>query len=332
MIESIAETAWHHEGDFKFMCNLVEEICNKTSADYVKLHITLDLDEYMSKDHVNYEMQTPWMFDEDQWSKIISIVRNSNKKLMLLLNDTKAIKFASRYNPEIVELHSVCLNVPRLQNAVLNFIDKEAKLVIGVGGSSLEEVDQAVNFFSSREVVLMFGFQNYPTKFENINLEKVRKIQSMYPRLKFGYADHTAWNEPNNELITMLGAANQMNYVEKHVSTEYGVERCDFSAAVSIEMFNTISQNIDLLNKISGLGDLSLNEGEIQYSELGPMKMAPCAMKNISKGEILEFKDFDFIRTSQVGDISQITVNKFIGKTSKNNISKGQILKISDFI
>ena len=60
--------------------------------------------------------------------------------------------------------------------------------------------------------------------------------------------------------------------------------------------------------------------------------MAPRAMKNISKGEILEFKDFDFIRTSQVGDISQITVNKFIGKTSKNNISKGQILKISDFI
>ena len=50
----------------------------------------------------------------------------------------------------------------------------------------------------------MFGFQNYPTKYKNINLEKVRKIQSMYPKLKFGYADHTAWNEPNNELITLF--------------------------------------------------------------------------------------------------------------------------------
>ena len=332
MIKTIAETAWHHEGDFDFMCNLVEEICIKTLADYVKLHITLDLDEYMSKDHNNYKMQAPWMFNEDQWSKIISIVRANNKKLMLLLNDTQAIKFASKHNPEIVELHSVCLNVPRLQNAVLKFIDKNSKVIIGVGGSSLEEVDQAVSFFSSRQVVLMFGFQNYPTKYENINLEKIRKIQSRYPKLKFGYADHTAWDEPNNGLITLLGAANKMDFVEKHVSTEYGVDRCDYSAAISIEMFNSLTESLDILNQMTGSGKLALNTGELAYSQLGPMKMAPCAIRPIAKGDILQSHDYDFIRTSQIGDITQINANTFIGKASKKDISQGQVLKISDFL
>jgi N,N'-diacetyllegionaminate synthase len=48
MIKLIAETAWHHEGDFIFMKDLVARICENSNADVVKFHITLDLDEYMS--------------------------------------------------------------------------------------------------------------------------------------------------------------------------------------------------------------------------------------------------------------------------------------------
>ena len=331
MIQTIAETAWHHEGDFIFMCNLVKDTCSNTNADYVKLHITLDLDEYMSKDHHNYQMQKPWMFNENEWSEIIAIIRSSGKKLMLLLNDTKAIKFASNFSPEAVELHSVCLNVPRLQNAVMKYIDDNSIIMIGVGGSSIEEVDQAVTFFSDRPTVLMFGFQNYPTKYENINLAKIKKIQSLYPSLDYGYADHTAWNEENNELITLLGAANNMSYIEKHITTEYGADRCDYSAAISIEMFNSIVDKVMVLNQISGDGDLSLNDGEVQYSQLGPMKMAPYSIKDIDEGSIIKNDDFDFIRTSQIGNITQVNSKILLGKTLKRDVKKGQVLTTSDF-
>ena len=40
----------------------------------------------------------------------------------------------------------------------------------------------------------------------------------------FGYADHTAWNEENNGLITLLVSSNGMDFIEKHVTTEYGKE------------------------------------------------------------------------------------------------------------
>ena len=84
MIQTIAETAWHHEGDFIFMCNLVKDTCSNTNADYVKLHITLDLDEYMSKDHHNYQMLKTWMFNENEWSEIIAIIRFLHKRLLLI--------------------------------------------------------------------------------------------------------------------------------------------------------------------------------------------------------------------------------------------------------
>ena len=41
----IAETAWHHAGDFDFFKTLVESIAVKTEAYYMKFHISIDVDE-----------------------------------------------------------------------------------------------------------------------------------------------------------------------------------------------------------------------------------------------------------------------------------------------
>lgn len=306
MIKLIAETAWHHEGDYPFMKDLIRQLCETSAADIIKMHITLDLNEYMSNQHEIYNTLESWLFTEKQWSELIEIVLASGKELMLLLNDTKAIKFAAQYNPELVELHSVCLNIPRLQAAILQDLNVKTKVVIGVGGCSIQEIDQAVEAFSQRDTILMFGFQNYPTKYADVNLKKIRKIQALYADKKFGYADHTAWNEENNELITLLVSANGMGYIEKHVTTEYGKERCDYSAAISIEMFNSISDKIKLLNSIAGDGSIGLNEGEQQYSQYGPMKMAGIATKNINKGEIVAREDIHFCRIAQTTDLSQI--------------------------
>ena len=42
-IKLIAETAWHHDGDFAFMQKLVNEILKKSKLDILKMHLTLDL-------------------------------------------------------------------------------------------------------------------------------------------------------------------------------------------------------------------------------------------------------------------------------------------------
>jgi N,N'-diacetyllegionaminate synthase len=326
MIKLIAETAWHHEGDYLFMKQLVTSICETSSVDIVKLHITLDLDEYMSKDHDLYETLKSWMLSAKQWEELIGIVRNGGKELMLLLNDTKAIDFASKFNPEMVEMHSVCLNVPRLQEAILENIDKKAKVVIGIGGCSLVEVKNAVQFFHDREIVLMFGFQNYPTKYEDVNLGKIRKIQTLYPEKKFGYADHTAWNEDNNELITLLVSANGMDFIEKHVTTDYGKERCDYSAAISIEQLNMLHKKIKLLENLYGDGSTSLNKAEEDYSKYGPMKMAAIAKNDLVKGSKLTMGDVHFCRTSQSTGISQIDLLQVIGNKLVEDVKINQVI------
>ena len=71
----IAETAWHHEGDFMFMKNLVSEISKKSNSDIVKIHITLNFDEYMQNDHPLYKNLKAMLFSKSQWQELIKIIR-----------------------------------------------------------------------------------------------------------------------------------------------------------------------------------------------------------------------------------------------------------------
>lgn len=327
----IAETAWHHEGNFIFMKKLVSDIVNKTNADIVKMHITLDFDEYMDSSHDLYRRLKSMLFHKDQWHELISMVKESGKELMLIPNDTKAIEFAANYNPQFIELHSVWLNVPHLQNQILKRFNSDIKIVIGVGGCTLQEIESAVKIFKNRKTILMFGFQNYPTKYEDVNLSKIQKIQSSYPDKLFGYADHTGWNETNNELITLLVASNNMEYVEKHVTNVLGQERVDYSSAISIEMFNSLSNNIKLLNQIRGNGLVELNNGEKSYSTYGPMKMAALVSSDLNVGHIFSIKDIFFKRTKKKTDLSQVDIINLTGRKLVKKISKNEILNSSYF-
>ena len=322
----IAETAWHHEGDYSFMKNLVSEIVTKTNADIVKMHITLDMDEYMDPNHEVYEMVKPWLFSKSQWSELIAIVRDNDKEVMLLLNDNKAIEFGLSFNPEYVEIHSVCLNDVFMLKELKQRVAEETKIVLGVGGTSIDEIEYAINFLKHPNTILMFGFQNYPTVYEDVNLNKIRRLMRLFDNFEYGYADHTAWDSEYNELVTLLGAASGMTYIEKHVTTHYGENRVDWPAAISIDMFNNLYKKVKVLDGLNGNGALSMNEGELSYSIFGPMKKAAVFKTGISKGDILTLEMIKFIRTKEISDMSQVDVVKSIGKKINKNLENGTIL------
>ena len=327
----IAETAWHHEGNFSFMKNLISQITTKTSADIVKMHITLDFDEYMDPSHEAYQKLKPMIFNKSQWKELIEIVKDGNKEIMLLLNDKKAIEFGLSFNPEYVEIHSVCLNDIFMLEKLKNNIKKSTKIVIGVGGTNVNEIKNAINFLEYPDIILMFGFQNYPTIYKDVNLKKIKKIMRLFENFEFGYADHTAWNNKHNELITLLGAASGMNYVEKHVTTNHGEERIDWSAAISLKMFNDLNEKIKILKELNGNGSLNMNARELSYYVYGPMKKAAVLTANMSKGNIFTLNKIKFIRTKEISDMSQLDIINSEGKKILNDLKNGTVLMSNYF-
>jgi N,N'-diacetyllegionaminate synthase len=326
----IAETAWHHDGDVLFFKELVETIVNKTNTDYIKFHITLDVDEYIHTDHAAYNWVKEHLLTEKQWDEILTIAINKGNKLMLLFNDCKAIDFGMQYNPEIVEIHSVCLNDINLLNHLTKRVSSNTKIVLGVGGSDLYDIESAINTINSNNLVLMHGFQNYPTKYEDINLQKIKRIMQLFPNALHGYADHTAWDNENNALITLLGAALGMQYIEKHVTIKPGEVRTDWQAAITVDMFNELSNKLEVLEQAKGDGLLKLNDGEKSYSTYGANKKAAILSKPVTAGEILTADSFTFKRTGQSSDLSQTEILSKLGQKFTKNQAQGHCIIKSD--
>lgn len=331
MIKTIAETAWHHEGDFEFMNKLVDELISYSKADFIKLHITLDFNEYMLPDHPGYKFLKEKALTEKQWTTLIDKINASEKKPMLLFNDIKAIKLGMQFNPALVEIHSVCLNDIHLLTALKEYNDRNVPIVLGVGGSTLYEIENAINYLASENIVLMHGFQNYPTKYEDVNFNRIRKIMNLYPNFKHGYADHTAWNESYNNLITTMGAALGMDFIEKHVTLVPGEERTDWQAAIGIEQFNNLAKNLGILDQCNGNGLLKLNEGERKYSVFGPNKKAAFLTKDIKKGEQLRKEDIVFKRTGKFSNTSQTEVWELIDRKALDSFPKDTLITKDKF-
>lgn len=327
MVKLIAETAWHHDGDYSFMESLVNELIDYSKADIIKLHISLDFEEYFFKDHASYESISSKAFTKEQWTSLIEKIKKSNKELMLLFNDKEAIEFGMQFNPSLIEIHSVCLNDYHLLARLKNYNSLNIPIVLGIGGSSLYEVENTISFLNYPKIILMHGFQNYPTKYEEINFNKISKIMKLYPSHNHGYADHTAWDEPNNELITLFGAAMGMDFIEKHVTSLEGIERTDWQAAINIERFNAIADRLKILDTCKGDGLLYLNKGEKAYSIFGPNKKAAFLNNKLVKGEKLTWNHLQFKRTSQLSNTSQIEIWDLIGKTAIDDLHKNTLIE-----
>jgi len=330
-IKLIAETAWHHDGDFPFMDKLVNEILNKSKLDVLKMHVTLDFDEYMDHTHPLYDSLKTKLFSEKQWSILFSYVMNNNKELMLLYNDAKAIEFGGTFNPEYVEIHSACLNDSYLLDALKNNISATTSVVLGIGGSTLYEIENAIEKVQNENIILMFGFQNFPTRYEDVNFRKMQRIMRLFPEFNYGYADHTSCDEPNNILITTMGAALGVDYVEKHVTNVYGEERLDWNSAVSIEMFNDIAEKLYVLNNCRGDGLIKLNQGEEEYSIYGPMKKTAVLSQDVKKGKVLTMDKIQFKRTKETSDLSQLDVIKRFGSQFFSDLNTGTVLHSKHF-
>ena len=190
----------------------------------------------------------------------------------------------------------------------------------------------AINRLNHEKIILMYGFQNYPTQFSDINFKKLKKIMKLYPKYDFGYADHSGWDEANNIIITLAGYLQDVSYIEKHITTDYGKERTDGNSAVSIEMFNEIVDKIDILEQCIGNGKMELSKCEIDYSIFGPMKKAGILKVAVKAGEKHKFENIIFKRVKEETDISQIEIIQNINSKYSTDLPAGTILFKKNFI
>ncbi len=326
----IGETAFHHEGDLDFLKELIQHASDlKLSA--IKGHLLLDLDDYMISNHKVIDILRPWCLDSSQWAEAVKMANNLSLDVVLLCNDATSLEWVLNCGLDIkaIEIHATGLNDYFLLEKASRF---KGTVILGVGGSTLEEIKYAIDFLRARgqeDLFLMHGFQNYPTDFRDIQLSKMQQINQLF-NLPVGYADHTDPNDSDNETISILGAAMGFNVLEKHFTHKFGVKRTDAQAAISLEQMKKVQT---LLRKtVAAYGDnsLTMSDAEKKYGNTGPMKKAIVARRDIAAGEVLTLEHIAFKRTNEGTYVKQKQMGQLLGSTTNQDILKDTIIDFSN--
>lgn len=322
----IAETAYNHEGDIKYLLEMTDDVA-EIKASAIKFHLLLNIDSYMKKNHPLYKQAKKWLFSEKQWDEIILYTNRKKLDIIALCDDVESIQYiiSKRKKIQAIELHATSINDYFMLSEAAKF---DGVIILGIGGATIEEISYAVDFLkhnNKKDILLMYGFQSYPTDYADINLSKMITLYNLY-KLPIGYADHTSYNDPNNPIISISAALLGFPILEKHYTLDEGKKRIDYHAAVGKKQMKNIIDLMHLALKVYGNGKNTLSKPEKAYGKVGPMKKAIVAKRDIKKGEQITIEKLGFKRTPEESKIPQKQFLQLLKYKAKVDIKKDEIL------
>jgi len=307
------ESAFYHEGDKSILKKLIDETVH-SGASGIKFQVLIDIDSFVSSKSSSYEIIKPWILSREDWLEVFGYATAAGLDIILMPLDVAAVELSKSIDVKYMEVHSVSFK----DEALLKALERvKTPLIFGAGGRTLDEISVAVNRFSDRTVVIMTGFQAFPSKLEEIGLGKIGELAKLFPQSIIGYADHSSYDDEmavkSCEYAYILGA----RIFEKHIALEEGSQRTDFQSAVSADKIALIIKNLQTIQAV--LKDKSqcfnMCESELTYRK---REKIPVAARSLEAGEILSGKDLTL--KMYAGKSCDETADMLIGRRLVNDI------------
>ncbi len=325
----LAETAFSHEGSIDYLKNQIDTAV-EGKADGVKFQILLDIDDSYTENTEIFQNFHKWYIDKKSWINVIKYAKSKNLEVVILPIDLKSLDLVRENIDSIdaIEVHSICFNqVPYIEKLV----DLNSVIILGVGGRTLddinftmEEIDNLKSAIKAN-LILMYGFQSFPTDYEKLNLSKLHSLKENYKNV-LGYADHTSFSEikRGNEIVKYAYLCGARLF-EKHIVLKKGLQRTDYEAAVGHRDLIVLRNELDSLITILGDNNLSiLNEVELKYKNREKQLVAS---RDLKKGDTLKSDNVSYKVTLEKSDYEQKEYEYLLNKKLKQEIDKDQSFK-----
>jgi len=316
-----AETAFHHEGDLNYMYQLIDA-AKLSGVDGVKFQVLLDIDSFISSEHSSYYEVRSWLFTLDEWKAIISYAVGLELDVVLLPLDAHSLQLIDDFQFRYIEIHSVLFSDEMMISSI---IKTNLPIILGVGGRSVDEIARVVTECKGREVVLMVGFQAYPSDIKDVRLKQIPVLMSIFPGVIIGYADHSSFSDRmsvvSNDYAYILGA----RVFEKHITVSEGVERVDYHSAVTAETLSTIVENINSLDQVFSENSSSVFDMCEKEAAYRSRQKSPVSIRRLRKGDCVSSQDITFKMIDTVDKIEN--VGDIVGMVLSRDIAKDKAFK-----
>lgn len=337
----IAELAWGHDGKISQAIELMRK-AKEAGANSFSIHLT-DLPNYMVTYYGNGEGKVSagrenldvYTYLEDinpsnsDWIELSRIAKEINIELCVMPNDIQSLQFSEdNIQPEYYVVSPASF-------AELDMVESIAKTgkktLFRIGGSFLSEIEKVVNIFrrnGNNNIILLHGFQNYPTKLEETDISLLKTLKETFD-VEVGLADHIDGGDRLAKIIPMLALPYGATYIEKHITLNREDKSEDFESALNPDDFKEFVDNIRATEIALGTPYFKdLNEATLRYRQIVRKRLV--AAVDIKEGEIVS-SDKIIAKRCDVG-LTPENKELLIGRVAKQNISKDEALIIEKFI
>ncbi|MCD4735151.1 MAG: N-acetylneuraminate synthase family protein, partial [Bacteroidales bacterium] len=241
----IAESAFNHNGDLQYLLELAKA-SKDSGADFFTVQI-YSTNQFCTKDYSKYDICKEAELSANQWISVFKYCKDVDIDIIPCVLDYKSLDLAIEYAYKLIKIHATdLLNIPFLQYIA----SKDVKVLLETQCATKRDIQIAVDILKNKIEAIFHGFSNYPTEYDDLNINALDHIRKLWPENKIGFADHTL----DLSGIPLMVLAKDVEYLEKHITLSRNNRHYDWQASLEPEEFRIMVEQIKHYKKAMGKG------------------------------------------------------------------------------
>ncbi len=318
----VAEIGINHEGKINKCLTLIKKAAN-AGADVVKLQ-TIDPEKNYVKNSKSYKIFSKGNLTKTETEKAFKYAKKIGINIFTTCGDIDTANWVKRLNPWAWKISSGLLN----HTPLISYLSKFKKtMIISTGVADLFDITKAIKTIRSNgnnKIITLQCTSNYPTKNENINLNKIKLYKEKF-KCDVGFSDHSIGDD-----AAFLSVAAGSTLLEKHFTLDKSRKGFDHKISLEPIEFKKMVDKIRLAEKMMGLKSFRLTKNIKKIRK--ELIRTIVAKRDIKKGETLSINNLAIKRSSNnKNGFSPFMIKKLLGKVALKFIVKDSTVLYSYF-
>lgn len=323
----VAEMACSHEGD-RALARVIIDGAGQAGADAIQFQIWTARDMIVPQ-HADFGLVCGLELSRVDWTALAVYARERYPAMQIIacVYEPGSVDFAESLQVDAYKLHTADLSNPYL----VRHVAKTGKRIdLSVGASTIDEIQEALGWIaevSSAPVWLMYGYQNFPTRIDDVHLRYLVKLRDLFER-RVGYQDHTDAENQAGFWIPAAALGLGIDVLEKHITHDRSKRGVDHQAALNPDEFAQFVAMVRQVEAALGSGIPKPFSADAQrYRRYS--KKSIVAARDLEAGQVLGAVDLLFMRTGKLG-LPPADAPLLLNRPLARRIAKFELLTVAD--
>jgi sialic acid synthase SpsE len=196
-------------------------------------------------------------------------------------------------------------------------------IIISTGMAGEKELNVALDLMSKyhNDISILHCVSEYPTQYENVNLQTITYLKKKYPEYTIGYSDHTIG------ISTPVAAvALGSEIIEKHITLDREMKGTDQKGSLAIDGIYRMVR--DIRNLEVSLGDEAIKIAPSVKEARNKLERSIASNKDLKSGTIISEDDIHLL--SPGDGVKWLDKSNIIGSEVVNDIPKDEIIYLNN--